>query len=443
MQFLRSLYFTNRLYLSLSGIVFLFVLAFFVPVLYVIAKVVAGLLLLFSLLDVFLLYRTREGMFASRSMQEKLSNGSDNEIYLYLENKYTFAVHAEIIDELPFQFQNRDNLFEAHIPKGRTHVLQYTIRPTKRGSYNFGAINVFAIGMLQLVKRRYRFAQDQKASVYPSFIQMRQYELMALSNRLQERGIKRVRRIGQSTEFEQIRSYVAGDDQRSINWKASARRSELMVNSFQDEKSQQVYCLIDKGRVMQLPFAGLSLLDYAINAALVIANIALKKQDKAGVITFSNNISNILPAQRNAGQLRHILELLYNQKTMYQETDYERLYVTVRRKITQRSLLLLFTNFETLNGCQRQLPYLRALARHHLLVVVFFENTELQTLLYKPAATTEAVYTKTIAQQFDYNKRQIVKELQQHGIHTILTAPEHLTLNTINKYLELKARGLI
>ncbi|WP_162054594.1 DUF58 domain-containing protein [Pontibacter pamirensis] len=443
MQFIRSLYFTNRLYLCLAVLVCLFVLAFFLPVLLLVAKIAFGVLLLLTLMDLLLLYRTRQGMFASRSMQQKLSNGSDNDIYLYIENKYSFAVHTEVIDELPFQFQKRDSLFRANIPKGRTHIIHYTLRPTKRGSYSFGAINVFAMGTLQFIKRRFRFAQDQEVPVYPSFIQMQQYELMAISNRLQEIGVKRVRRIGHSSEFEQIRPYVAGDDQRTVNWKASARKAELMVNSYQDEKSQQVYCLIDKGRVMQMPFEGLSLLDYAINASLVISNIALKKQDKAGLITFSDKISNMLPAKRKSDQIRRIMELLYNQKTMYQETDYERLYTTVRHSIRQRSLLLLFTNFETLNGAQRQLPYLRALARHHLLVVVFFENTQLHALLHQRAKSTEEIYTKAIAQKFDFDKRQIVKELQQHGIHAILTPPEQLTVNTINKYLELKARGLI
>ncbi|MDX5438335.1 MAG: DUF58 domain-containing protein, partial [Pontibacter sp.] len=142
-------------------------------------------------------------------------------------------------------------------------------------------------------------------------------------------------------------------------------------------------------------------------------------------------------------QLRSILELLYNQKTLYQETDYERLYATIRHSLKQRSLLLLFTNFETLNGAERQLPYLRALAKHHLLVVVFFENTELHSLLNTPAGSTEAIYTKAIAEKFSYDKRQEVKVLKQHGIHTILTPPKDLTVNTINKYLELKARGLI
>ncbi|GHA55765.1 DUF58 domain-containing protein [Pontibacter akesuensis] len=443
MQFIRSLYFTNRFYLTLAGLVCLFVLAFFLPLLLILAKVAFSVLVLLTLADLLLLYSNRSGFFASRSMQEKLSNGSDNDVYLYLENKYNFAVQTEVIDELPFQFQQRDSLFTAAVGKGRTQIIHYTVRPTKRGSYQFGAINVYAMSALQLIKRRYRFAQDQEVPVYPSFMQMRQYELLAISNRLQEFGMKKVRRIGHSSEFEQIRPYVAGDDQRTINWKASARKAELMVNSYQDEKSQQVYCLIDKGRVMQMPFAGLSLLDYAINAALVISNIALKKQDKAGIITFSNKISNLLPAQRKADQLRRILELLYNQKTKFQETDYERLYATVRSKIKQRSLLLLFTNFETLSGAERQLPYLRALAKHHLLVVIFFENTELHALLHQRARTTEEAYTKAIAQKFDYDKRQIVKQLQQHGIHAILTPPEQLTVNTINKYLELKARGLI
>lgn len=443
MQFIRSLYFTNRFYLSLASLACLFVLAFFVPLLLVLAKVAVAVLVLLTLVDLLLLYRNREGVHASRSMQEKLSNGSDNDVYLYLENKYGFTLHSEVIDELPFQFQKRDTLFRAIVPEGRTHIIHYTLRPTKRGSYSFGAINVFAKSVLQLVKRRYKFAQDQEVPVYPSFIQMRQYELLTISNRLHEFGLKKIRRIGQSTEFEQIRPYVAGDDQRTINWKATARRAELMVNSYQDEKSQQVYCLIDKGRVMQMPFEGLTLLDYAINASLVISNIALKKEDKAGIITFSDKISNILPAQRKADQLRRILEVLYNQKTLYQETDYERLYGTIRHTLKQRSLLLLFTNFETLNGAQRQLPYLRALARHHLLVVIFFENTELHGLLHQPATTTEEVYTKAIAEKFTHDKRQVVKELQQHGIHVILTPPKDLTVNTINKYLELKARGLL
>ncbi|QCR22690.1 DUF58 domain-containing protein [Pontibacter sp. SGAir0037] len=442
MQFIRSLYFTQYLFYGLTTAVGLFLLAFVFPALLLLVKVAFGVFVVLALLDMLALFSQSKGVFARRSMAEKLSNGSYNDILIYLENKYAFPIQAEIIDELPFQFQKRDNLFKARVESGYTQVIHYTLRPTKRGSYRFGAINVFVNGPLKLVKKRYRFAQDQEVPVYPSFLQMQQYELLAITNRLHEMGVKKIRRIGHSAEFEQIRPYVAGDDQRTINWKASARKSELMVNSFQDEKSQQVYCMIDKGRVMQMPFEGLTLLDYAINASLVLSNIALRKQDKAGILTFSEMISNIVPAERKATQLNRIMEVLYNQKTRFLESDYELLYAALRNKVKQRSLLLLFTNFETLNGAKRQLPYLRKIAKHHLLLVVFFENTELQALLQQSTDSTEEVYVKAIAEKFDYEKKQIVKELRQHGIQSILTSPRHLTVNTINKYLEFKSRGM-
>jgi uncharacterized protein (DUF58 family) len=280
--------------------------------------------------------------------------------------------------------------------------------------------------------------------VYPSYIQMRKYELMAISNRLTESGIKKIRRIGHNMEFELIKEYVSGDDFRTINWKATARKSHLMVNHFQDERSQQVYSIIDKGRVMQMPFNGLSLLDYAINASLVISNIAIKKSDKAGILTFQDRVGTTLTASRQNNQMAQILEVLYNQKTAYRESDFSALYAHVRRKITQRSLLLIFTNFESIYGLHRQLPYLKRLSSQHLVVVIFFENTEMTSLLHEPAdADLRKIYYKAIAEKFSYDKKLIVKELAKNGIQAMLTTPEHLTVNTINKYLELKARGMI
>jgi uncharacterized protein (DUF58 family) len=244
-------------------------------------------------------------------------------------------------------------------------------------------------------------------------------------------------------EFEQIKEYVPGDDVRNINWKATAKRNDLMVNQFQDEKSQPVYSVIDKGRVMKMPFNKLSLLDYAINATLVISNIALKKHDKAGMFTFSRKVEDRVVAQRRNAQMNLLLETLYNIKTDFSESDFSRLYIEVKHYIKQRSLLLLYTNFETLDALHRQLPYLQAIAKTHLLVVIFFENTELKEYLTKSAETTHQIFEKTIAEKFIFEKKLIVNELQKYGIQSILTAPEDLTVNTINKYLEIKARGLI
>jgi len=439
----KHVFFAARFFISFTVIVLLFVLAYFFPLGYNLVVLAFWLLVLLCCVDVVLLFRNKNGVRGVRDTPEKLSNGDDNTLYLYLENRYPFAIKVAVIDEIPFQFQRRDVLFEAHIATDATKIITYKLRPTKRGVYHFGALQVFVGTAIGLVQRRYCFEQGQTLPVYPSFIQMRQYELLAISNRLQNYGIKKIRRIGHSMEFEQIRNYVAGDDYRTINWKATARNRDIMVNQFQDEKSQAIYSIIDKGRVMKMPFEAMSLLDYAINASLVIANIAIKKGDKAGLITFSHKIGSALLASKRGSQIRHIQEVLYKEETQFLETDYEKLYTLVHRKIKQRSLLLLFTNFETLSALYRQMPYLRKMAKNHLLVVVFFVNTELLFLVDKKASTVEEVYQKTIAEKFIFEKKQIVNALQKHGIQAILTPPKQLTVNTINKYLELKSRGLI
>ena len=450
---MKSIFLTPRFFLTVAILATGFVVAFFLPWLLGPLRIVLGVFGVLVLLDAVLLYAPAKDraapVFGRRVLSDKLANGSENPISIYLENRYRFPIQTETIDEVPHQFQRRDVLFKVAIQPGETQIINYQLRPVKRGEYEFGALNIYAASPLGLVRRRFRYDERRVVPVYPSFLQMRQYELLAIHNRLTEVGVKRIRRVGHSLEFEQIRPYVPGDDPRSINWQATARRAgtgaadALVVNHFQDERAQQVYCLIDKGRVMRMPFDGLSLLDYAINATLVVSNIALLKHDKAGLLTFSNRPGAVLAADRRPGHLLKLLEILYRQRTKYLETDFELLYAMVRARVKQRSLLLLFTNFETLHGMQRQLPYLRRLAKDHLLLVVFFENTELREFLNAPAASTEDVYNQTIAEKFAQEKRQIVLELQRYGIYSLLTAPKDLTVNTINKYLEFKARGLI
>lgn len=501
MRFIRSFYFSPRFFLVSGLLVVLALLAYLVPELkgsgerfsYIVAAggvLLAGILFVFRVTDVYrfryltiliplfvaaltvlafiyseyifpvaklsalvfpcivgadllLLWSRRKGITAHRELMEKLSNGDLNDIHIQVENRYPFPVFLSVIDELPFQFQARDLAFNLMLAPFRARRITYRVRPVKRGEYVFGAVNIFVSSLLGFLQRRYKFDQDRMVPVYPSFIQMRRYELLAISNRLNEAGIKKIRRVGQNMEFDQIKEYVAGDDPRRVNWKATARRNRIMVNTYQDEKSQQVYSLIDMGRVMQMPFEQMTLLDYAINASLVISNIAMLKYDKAGVMTFSHRVHKTLPAERKGLQMHKIMELLFGAKTGFLESDYGKLYANVKQRITQRSLLLLFTNFETLSSMQRQLQYFRRLAKDHLLVVIFFENTELRAFLDKAPNTMQEIYYQTIAEKFTYEKKLIVKELEKYGIHAVYTAPQNLTVNTINKYLELKARGLI
>lgn len=450
MKFLKSLFLTARFFITLSIVILFFILGFFFPFFLFLAKICLLSVIALLVVDILALYTNpgkdavgKKGVFARREAPNRLSNGDKNEIKIFIENFYSFPVKVTLIDELPFQFQKRDFDFSFSVMSYGKKILSYKLKPVKRGEYVFGDMNIFVSTPLSFASRRFKFDSGKSVSVYPSFIQMRKYELLAFSNRLTEAGIKKIRRIGLSSEFEQIKEYVIGDDFRTVNWKATARRAELMVNHFLDERSQQVYCVIDTGRVMKMPFEEMSLLDYAINSSLVISNTAINKQDKAGIITFSNKIGSILAADRQPSQISKILEQLYKVKTDFQESDYEILYSIVLRKIKQRSLILLFTNFETLSALKRQTIFLRKLAAKHLVVVIFFENTELRKIIDLPAKNTEQIYFQTIAEKFAFEKKQIVKELNRYEIQSILSQPSGLTVNTINKYLELKARGLI
>lgn len=442
-KFFKSLYLQQRFFIALGVLVVLFVFAFFFNRLIDYLKIGFFVIIVLLIVDILILYGSKNTIKARRNLPDKLSNGDKNPIELLVTNSYAMTVEIKVIDELPVQFQERDFKIIEQLKKNTSKTFSYSVRPTERGEYHYGSLQVFVSSTMGFAQRKFSFNEAAMVPNYPSFLQLRKYELMAFTNKLRDYGLKKIRKIGQTMEFEQIKDYVQGDDVRNINWKASAKRNQLMINQFQDEKSQPVYSVIDKGRVMKMPFEGLKLVDYAINATLVISNIALKKGDKAGVFSFSDKVFNQVMAQKRASQMNLILETLYNLDTDFKESDFARLYIDIKRTITQRSLLLLYTNFETLDALHRQLSYLQAIAKNHLLVVIFFENTELKEMVQKPATTTQEIYQKTIAEKFVYEKKLIVNELNKSGIQTILTEPQQLTINTINKYLEIKARGLL
>ncbi len=442
-RFFRQLYLTTFTFYVLGGVAALFAFAFFFPRLYLAAQFAFFVYIGLILLDIVLLFRTREGVTGERTLPEKFSNGDENPVTVKLVSRYPFTVKVRVIDELPEQFQLRDFGITRTVDGMAQDTFRYYLRPVKRGEYSFGVLNLMVTSPLRFAIRRFQSDADAMVPVYPSFIQLRKYDLMAFSNQLVQYGIKRIRKLGHTMEFEQIKEYVQGDDIRTLNWKATAKKNSLMVNQFQDEKSQTVYMVIDKGRQMQMPFNGLSLLDYAINASLVLSNVILKKHDRAGLFSFSKTVENRVAAEKRSSQMERILEALYAVKTDFFESDFGRLYADIKRNVNHRSLVMLYTNFDTLDGLNRQLPYLRGIAKNHLLVVVFFHNTELDRMSKEKAGNVQEIYDKVIAEKFIFEKKRIVTELKKYGIHSVLTFPEQLTLDTINKYLEIKARGIL
>jgi uncharacterized protein (DUF58 family) len=442
-RLIADLFIDNRWYLLMTIGIFLFIIAFFIPFLLFVALIYLLVFSVLTVMDYLMLFLGKRSVLAQRIVHERLNLGFDNTISMSVRNAFPFPVSVRLIDELPVQFQDRSFSKYLKISASGRQVQEYVLRPVNRGEYLFGRMLCYVRSPLGLLQRRCISDAAQMVKVYPATKYLRQYQLLALSDSNQYAGSKKIRKIGHSMEFEQIKEYVPGDDIRTINWKATARKGAVMVNNYIDARSQQVYCLVDKGRTMKMPFDGMSLLDYSINAALIFLNIALLKQDRAGLITFSSKMNDVIAAERSSTQISKINEALYRQTTDFTDSNYESLTAMVYRKLSHRSFLLLFTNFETMSSLERQLPFLKRLASRHLLCVVFFQNTLLKEIHESQPDSMEGIYIKTIAERFDFEKKQIVKELRRHGILSVLTTPEGLTVDVINKYLELKARQMI
>ncbi|MDX2068023.1 MAG: DUF58 domain-containing protein, partial [Haliscomenobacter sp.] len=275
---MKSTFLPSRFFIVCSVLTLVFALGFAIPVLFPIGQFLLFIFLALVLTDWMLLFQAGVNLNGVRRLPRMLSLGDENPVYLDLNNDSNLALRIKLIDELPEQLQTRNFVQSLTLQRGEVASIRYDLRPVERGEYSFGATNCYATGLFGLVERRFQLNQDpMKVAVYPSVIQMKQMEMRAFERTSTREGIKHIRRIGHSYEFEQIKNYVAGDDFRSINWKASSRKEGLMVNQFEDERAQQVYCIIDKSRVMRMPFKGLSLMDYANNATLAISNIIIKK----------------------------------------------------------------------------------------------------------------------------------------------------------------------
>lgn len=440
-KFFKQLFLDIRFFYG-AFIVFLgYILSYFFPILY--KGIHFCLVVLVALLIADIVYLFRYKLEGSRQVNDKLSNGDDNQIAIRLKSNYPKPIHCHIIDEIPEQFQYRDFGISLSLNPNESVNKSYTLRPVKRGEYVFGNLNVFSKSKLGFAKRRFIFSAQTKTLVYPSFLQLKKQAFLLSDSYVKQSGEKLLRRLGHSLEFEQIKGYTQGDDIRNINWKATAKKNNLMVNQYQDEKSQQVYAVIDKGRVMQMPFNGMSLLDYAINSSLFLLNIVAKREDKAGLLTFSKYIDNRVVADRRGHQLQLIQESLYNVKTNFKESSFGELYKEINKNIRHRSLFIIYTNFETKDALNRQLKYLKAIAKSHLVLVIFFSNTEVEDLANTPAKDTKETVEKVIAEYTLLEKKQILKELAKHGIRGVISTPEHLTIDSINAYLQIKNSGLI
>lgn len=443
MKVFSSIFLANRFFYCVAAVVVLYVAGFYSAVFMYLGHMGILTVLSITVYEVIILVRTPKPLRAERILPEIVSLNDEFTIVITTQNTSSRLMHIELYDEPPYQTDLRTLCFHFPLQPGEKARSEYKIQPKERGAFEWGNLNYFLCTKIGFVKRKWIVPNEVEVKVLPSIIQMRKAELMAVNPNAVVPELKKMRKIGDSMEFEQIRSYVRGDDYRRINWKATSRQHDLRINTYRDERSQSVYSVIDTSRNMAGMFEGMSLMDYAVNAALAISNAALKKEDNAGLITFAEQTDRIITASGRRTQLNAILNALYAQKNSDLEADFEHLFTSVKRRVKHRSLLLVYTNFDHVSSLERSLSALRSLAQKHVVVVVIFENVSIKEVTEKEVHSIKEVYTRTVAEHHVLEKNLIINELRNFGIQTVLTSPEKLTINTLNKYLELKARRLI
>ncbi len=440
---MKNLFLHNRFFYGIATCIILFVLSYSYPFLFRVAQAVLLLFIITCVIEWVILKNIGTKVSCSRKVLEKLSLGDEQIVHYAITNDSNYNIKTLLVDELPEQLQHRSYIVDQYIDKQSNVSKEFVIMPTERGAYEFGKMWMYiSLKYPGFIQRREVIDTPYHSEVHPSIIQMRKYELQVFSKTAILAGIRQVRKIGENDEFEHIKPYQLGDNIKSINWKATSRKNQLMVNQYQNTRSQTVYCIVDKGRSMKMPFLGMTLLDHAVNSALVLSNIILKKYDKAGLITFSDKLGTIVRAKAMTGQLESISKQLYSQKTAFRESNFELLYYTCRQQINRRSILLFFTNFEQMVDLDRSLPYITRMGKKHLIVVILFINTEIVTASEAECLTKSDIYKKTFAEKALAEKMKIARTLNIHGIQTILTRPEDLSINVINKYLEIKNKRM-
>lgn len=439
----KSVYLTLNTFYTLALAIVFFSFGLLWQASFYLGFVVILLLFIAIIVESILLFKTENSLILRRKLPKKLSNGDANLITLEVENLLAKTFQVTVIDNIPYQFRIYNFERKTRILPKQQLSIPYYLTPTLRGVYEWGdALLIFKLKKWSFVARKETFSLKEAIDCYPSFLQFKKLHLKA-QIQSQEKNDLILKKIGQSLEFEQIKDYLPGDDYRHINWKASAKKGHLMLNQYQDELSQDIYCIVDTGRTMKMTSQGQSLLDCAINATLALSKAIITAKDKAGLLLFNTSVDKFISPKKDWRQFGKINEVLFNVETDYLESDFEYLYKFSRINIKRRSLIVLFTNFDSLNAMRRNFGYLKNIARHHLLVVVFFENAEITKDLEIEALNLKSIYEKSIGFDRLQQTKLISRELQNAGIRTVYSKPETLSAEVIKKYAEIKRQQIL
>ncbi len=394
---------------------------------------------------------------ASRRAADKLSVGAENRVSITVRSRTRFVLRMFVKDDPPARFRTPQRLQHLVLLPFETQQVTYRTMPPARGDYSFGNLHFRGLSFLGLTYWQRTIAAGREVAVYPNLAEVARYEALVRSGRLTQAGYHPYRRRGMGTEFESLRDYVPDDEFRHIDWKATARRHKPTTRQYETERSQSLMIMIDTGRMMAgtvgLPgepaavpqgltptATAMSKLDYAINAALMLAYVATERDDRVGLLAFADSVQQFIPPGRGKAQVGRITDALYGLQARLHEPDYGLAFSTLFSRSRKRSLVICFTDLIDKDASARLLSGMASLFPRHLPLLVAIRDPDLQAAAGQDPAGPFEAYEKAVAIAAIGDRREALSVITHRGVLVLDTAPQALTVATVNRYLEIKDR---
>lgn len=378
-----------------------------------------------------------------REVSDSLSVGSRNPVLFLLKNQGTWERQVELFDEAPQPGSSEGNPFTIDLAADKSVEHQYLFQPHQRGRNAFAAVHLRAtslLGMWTLLERR-ELRSDVR--ILPDIRAVYRYELLARRNRTSELGIKMRRLRGQGSEFERLREYRREDEMRQIDWKATSRKQQLISREFNVEQNQNILVAVDCGRSMLNESEGISYLDRALNASIMLSYIALSQADNVGLLAFSNQIERIVKPVRGKPAIQTILQHSFDLEARRATADYTLAMEQLSQRFRKRSLVIFLTHVVDDKHLEELAQAFQSFRSRHLFLCVFLRDLGLTHLATSIPETDVAAFQSAAAAELLTALEKQTNGLKDRGILTLTSLPDDLSTAAINGYLEVKARHLL
>jgi uncharacterized protein (DUF58 family) len=383
-----------------------------------------------------------EGLTVARRSPARISLGAAAEVEVRMDNRTGRRVRVRLTDDLPVILERQGgDVLDAWLHARRETPLRYAVKTLRRGDGVFGDLHLRIAGPLGMAWQQRRIARADAVRVIPGVLEVKRYRLLGMRNRLREAGFRSVRQRGEGGAFESLREYVRGDDPRNLDWKATARRGNLIVRQFELERRQNVVIAIDAGRLMTQKVGERERLDYALTAALLLADVAGVHDDAVGLLVFSDQVECFLPPARKS--LSRLSDALGQVHAKMVEPNYPAAFTYLGQQVRRRSLLVLFTDIIDPLASAAVVSQLSRAADRHLPLAVAIRNPDLEAAAALEPVDEAAVYRRAAAEELLQSRAAALAAMQRAGVLVADTRPGDAVPAVVNRYLDVKRRGML